>query len=79
MWYQHILDVVNYSDHCKLHCGHVVHRDPDGGLNDIARVERRKARKTGSIVQFLLDGEPVGMVKVKDQDQIYCMEVQSEC
>jgi hypothetical protein len=43
MWHQHILDVVNYSHDCMLLCGHLVGHNPDGGLNNTARAERRKA------------------------------------
>jgi hypothetical protein len=42
MWHQHILDVVSYSHDCMLLCGHVVGHNPDGGLDDEARAERRK-------------------------------------
>jgi hypothetical protein len=42
MWHQHILDVVSYSHDCMLLCGHVVGHNPDGGLDDEARAERRQ-------------------------------------
>jgi hypothetical protein len=45
MWHQHILDVVNYSHDCMLLCGHVVGHNPDGGLDDSARAERREATR----------------------------------
>jgi hypothetical protein len=45
MWHQHVLDVVNYSHDCMLLCGHVIGPNPDGGLNDSARAERRQATR----------------------------------
>ena len=55
--------------------GHVFYHNPDGGLNDIALAERRKARKTGNIVSFLLDGEQRdggdGETKRPESDLLY--------
>jgi small ubiquitin-related modifier len=52
MWHQHILDVVNYSHDCMLLCGHVIGHNPDGGLNDSARAERRRVTQAALTEHF---------------------------
>jgi small ubiquitin-related modifier len=52
MWHQHILDVVNCSHDCMLLCGHVIGHNPDGGLDDLARVERRRVTQAALTEHF---------------------------
>jgi small ubiquitin-related modifier len=52
MWHQHILDVVNYSHDCMLLCGHVIGHNPDGGLDDSARAERRRVTQAALTEHF---------------------------
>jgi small ubiquitin-related modifier len=52
MWHQHILDVVNYSHDCMLLCGHVIGHNPDGGLSDSARAERRRVTQAALTEHF---------------------------
>ena len=42
VWHSHILDTKSYARACNAYAGHMIHHNPDGGLNQEERSERIK-------------------------------------
>ena len=45
VWHAHIFDTKSYARACDAYAGHMIHHNPDGGLNQEERSERIKITK----------------------------------
>jgi hypothetical protein len=54
MWQQHILATRSYARDCEILVGHVLHRNPDGDMDQESRAKRIQA--TAHAIRLLLTG-----------------------